>query len=152
MNQPLIRAVLLSSIACFMLCSPATATNMKTQSGIPAPAAKIVLQKGMSAETIMQHYGQPYEVTPIAAEPVKAEKWTYRRMSDSRIVQTANTERRVQSFIGLNNGGKSTIGDVIIPDYRLKLLRTYQVTNLLLIDGKLELGRQWQERSEQFAD
>jgi hypothetical protein len=44
------------------------------------------------------------------------------------------------------------LGQVVVPEYRLKYVVGYQVTALLMIDGRLQLGRQWYEREEKFAD
>jgi hypothetical protein len=44
------------------------------------------------------------------------------------------------------------IADTVIPVYRMKHRRTYQVTSLLLFDGKLVLAKQWREADESYVD
>jgi hypothetical protein len=39
-----------------------------------------------------------------------------------------------------------------VSEYRLKYIRDFQVTALLVVDGKLQLRRKWLAQDEQFAD
>jgi hypothetical protein len=113
--------------------------------------AKPVLDKGMDATTIIQLVGQPDEVTPLKSGAAKAETWIYRRKTAQTILQTANTQAFIPAMVGFDGGGM-VIGRAVVPQYRLKYIRDYQVTALLLVDGKLQLGRQWATQDEQFAD
>lgn len=118
----------------------------------PQPAkAKPVLDKGMDAATIIQLVGQPDEITPIKTDGGKAETWIYRRKIGQTVYQTANTQAFIPAMVGFQASGP-VIGKALVPEYRLKYLRAYQVTALLMVDGKLQLGRQWVAQDEQFAD
>ena len=137
-------------LACLpLLVSAASAADIKTVS--TDATGKPILEKGMAAESIIMLVGKPDEVTAKPSADVKAEQWTYRRIIKSTVIQTANTERRIPAFTGYTAAGP-IIGEAIEPDYRLKYARLYQITSLLMIDGKLFLGRQWQERREEFAN
>ena len=142
----------------FLLLSCATfftlilAAPVLRAAGPGAPAqAKPVLEKNMAAAEIVRLIGQPDEIQPMKAEGVKAEKWTYRRRVNQTVFQTANTQTTIPAMVGVDGGGM-VIGQAVVPDYRLKYAEIHQVTVLLLIDGRLHLGRQWFERTESFAD
>jgi hypothetical protein len=117
----------------------------------PATKAKPVLDKGMDAATIIQLVGQPDEITPLKTADGKAETWIYRRKTGQTVVQTANTQTTIPAMVGFQASGV-LIGRAIVPQYRLKYIRDYQITALLMVDGKLQLGRQWAAQDEQFAD
>ena len=123
------------------------------RSGETAASAKgkPVLEKGMEAAAIIKIAGQPDEVHPMKSEGVKAEKWIYRRKVDQTVFQTANTQAFIPALVGFDAGGM-VIGRAVVPEYRLKYAELHQVTALLIVDGKLHLGRQWFEQTEQFAD
>ena len=114
-------------------------------------AAKPVLAKGMEGTAIRQLIGQPDEIRGLNSPDVKAEKWIYRRKVTEGTYQTANMQTTIPAMVwGSERGMKQ--GEAIVPDYRLKFYRVYQVTALLIVDGKLEHGRQWTEREETFAN
>jgi hypothetical protein len=112
---------------------------------------KPVLEKGMPAEVILQLVGKPDEISPLKSGESQAETWIYRRKIGQTVHQTANTQKTIPAMTGFTASGP-TIGQAIVPDYRLKYVRAYQVTALLMVDGRLQLGRQWVARDEQFAD
>lgn len=134
---------------------PATLAFLLAASGALAagqPAAtQPVLEKGMEGAAIRQLVGQPTEIQALPASEVKAEKWIYRRKLTEGTYQTANTQAYLPAMVGFNAGGM-VVGKTLVPDYRLKFVKVYQVTALLLVDGKLERGRQWTEREESFAN
>lgn len=119
--------------------------------GFAAAKEKPVLEKGMPAAMIVQLVGQPDEITPLKSEEGQAETWIYRRKVGQTVHQTANTEASIPALTGFTASGP-TIGRAIVPDYRLKYVCAYQVTALLMVDGRLQLGRQWFSRDEQFAN
>ncbi len=114
-------------------------------------AGQPVLEKGMEGAAIKKIAGQPAEIQEMKADGVKAEKWIYRRILNEGTIQTANTQAYVPAMVGFDSGGMKT-GKTLVPEYRLKYVKVYQVTALLMVDGKLERGRQWTEREESFAD
>jgi len=113
--------------------------------------SKPVLDKGMDAATILQLAGKPDEVRPIKSNETKAETWIYRRKLGQTVFQTANTQAYIPAMVGFNAGGP-VIGQALVPDYRLKYARAYQMTALLMVDGKLHLAKQWVTQEEEFAD
>jgi hypothetical protein len=116
-----------------------------------ATKAKPVLEKGMDAAIILQLFGKPDEVIPLKTGETTAETWIYRRKTGQTIKQTANTQAFIPAMVGFQASGP-VIGKALVPEYRLKYIREYQVTALLIVDGKLQLGRQWIAQDEQFAD
>ncbi len=112
---------------------------------------KPVLDKGMAAAAIIQLVGQPNEITPIKSDSSKAETWVYRRKVGQTVFQTANTQAFIPAVVGFDSGGM-IMGKALVPDYRLKYAAAYQVTALLIVDGKLQLGRQWIQQTEEFAN
>jgi hypothetical protein len=130
-----------------LLVSTVGATAADSRSARTKP----VLEKGMPGTTIIQLVGKPDEINPIQAEGTHSETWIYRRKLDETVKQTANTQAYIPAMVGFDAGGV-VIGRALVPEYRLKYIRNYQVTALLMVDGKLQLGRQWVAQDEQFAD
>jgi len=116
-----------------------------------APAMKPALAKGMEGTVIRQLIGQPDEIRDLKSPEVKAEKWIYRRKVTEGTYQTANMQTTIPAMVWGGDSGMK-LGEAIVPDYRLKFYRVYQVTALLMVEGKLEHGRQWTEREESFAN
>jgi len=137
-------------LLCAVFSSLLLAAAPVLRAAAPAPA-KPVLGKGMAAAEIVRLIGRPDEIKPMKAEGVTAEQWIYRRKVDQTVYQTANTQNAIPALVGFDGGG-AVIGTAIVPSYRLKYAEQFQVTALLLIDGKLHLGRQWLEQTESFAD
>lgn len=115
-------------------------------------ATKPALEKGMTAEAILKVAGKPAEVVPLKTAEGKAEKWIYRRKIGQTVKQSADTQSFETRMIGFGGTGGVQLGPVAVPDYRIKYVVSYQVTALLMVDGKLQLGRQWAEREEKYAD
>jgi hypothetical protein len=118
---------------------------------IESTKTKPVLEKGMDAATIIQLVGKPDEISRLQSGEANAETWIYRRKINQTIHQTANTQAFIPAMVGFQASGP-VIGKALVPEYRLKYVRDYQVTALLMVDGKLQLGRQWLAQDEQFAD
>jgi hypothetical protein len=124
---------------------------LAASAGLCLAKEKPVIEKGMSHEMIVQLLGQPDEVNPLKTETGKAETWIYRRKVGQTVHQTANTQAFIPAMTGFTAGGV-TIGKALVPDYRLKHVEAFQVTALLMVDGKLQLARQWYARNEEFAN
>jgi hypothetical protein len=135
-------------VACFVFAMTA---GIALAAGEPTKQAKPVLQKGMDAASILRLVGKPDEISPLKSDTTAAETWIYRRKVGQTIQQTANTQAFIPAMVGFDAGGP-VIGKAVVPQYRLKYIREYQVTALLMVDGKLQLGRQWVTQDEQFAD
>jgi hypothetical protein len=125
----------------------------------PLPAAdtpakaKPVLQAGMDADTIIQLYGKPVEIQPMDNKAgLKAEKWIYRRKAREYTAQDASDIAMIPAFIGNTGTGSQMIADVPTLEFRVKFITVYQVTALLMVEGKLTIGKQWLEREERFTN
>lgn len=99
------------------------------------------LEKGMTAEGIIALIGKPAEVRAMDVPEGKAEVWTYRRLLNEQVRQNAASVTMVPAFKGMNGDGP-IIGDTPELNYHLEHVRDYQVTSLLMFDGKLVVGRQ----------
>lgn len=113
--------------------------------------SKPVLEKGMTADAIVQAVGKPDRIQPLQTSDGKAEKWIYRRKTGQTVSQTANTQGFIPAMTGVDGGGVK-VGTALVPTYRLKYISDYQVTALLMVNDQLQLGKQWTESDERFAD
>lgn len=141
MKLPSIIAPTLLAITCFTFTGGAVAATTST---------KPVLEKGMAGDTIIQLYGKPNVVQPMKNPEAKTEKWIYRRKTEDTTTQDASYINMVPAFIGISGTGQPMVADTPRLDFKLKHIRIYQVTALLMVDGKLVLGKQWTEREERF--
>lgn len=141
---PVIMKAKIASLAFLLSCVGAFAAAASA-------ACQPILEKGMAGAAIKQLVGAPVEIQDLKAGEVKAEKWIYRCILNEGTIQTANTQAYVPAMVGFDSGGMK-MGKTLVPEYRLKYVKVYQVTALLMINGKLERGRQWTEREESFAD
>lgn len=96
-----------------------------------------VLKVGSTADEIMQLVGKPLEVTPKPSPEGKAEVWTYRRVVSEQTEQVAGrvTNPQAASLPGV-------MGSTPEIQYRLVHYTIYQVTSLLLFNGKLITAKQ----------
>jgi len=132
----------------------AVAMTAATNPTPPAPgqeaaqlsSAKAPLEKGMTAAEIVARIGKPADVRPIAAPEGNAEVWTYRRLRHEHVQQVAATVTMAPALTGMNDHGTAAFGTVPDLDFHLEHVRDYQVTALLMFDGKLVMARQWMER------
>lgn len=117
-----------------------------------ATKAKPVLKKGMEADLILKNFGQPYEIKPMETpdKDTKVERWIYRRKVKETTIQTASGQTMVPTYSGFGGSGAPTITEVAVPEFRPKLVIIYQVTELLMINGKLELAKQWMGQEEKY--
>lgn len=116
-----------------------------------AKPAKPALEKGMSAEAIIKLIGKPAEVKPIPVpegETGKAETWIYRRDLGTRSIHVPIGTREVPAFAGIGVPESRQVSREII--YGMKTVRIYQVTSLLMFDGKLVVASQTQEKTENY--
>lgn len=109
-------------------------------------SATPVLEKGMTAEQIERIAGKPAEIRPLKAPEGKAESWIYRRVVDRQTRQIAATVRDVSTF----NGEAVGLGSAPELEFRLEHTTVYQVTALLMFDGKLVLAKQWREKDVRY--
>lgn len=145
-------------LAC-MVCGPASASDKAAPAASPAPAdapgkqdaksAKPAIQKGMTAAEIEKIIGKPNEIKPIEVGDTKGESWIYRRVAKRTMTQTAATLSMVPTYGGLGLQGDAIV-DVPEPEQRLEHVTIYQMTALLMVDGKLVASKQWLEKERHF--
>lgn len=116
------------------------------------PTGKPVLELGMDGATVIQLYGRPAEIQPMKNTDGKAEKWIYRRKAREYTTQTASGVTMIPAFIGNTGTGSPMIADTPILDFKVKFVTVYQVTALLMVEGKLTVGKQWLEQEEKFTN
>jgi hypothetical protein len=81
---------------------------------------------------------------------MKAERWIYRRKVKETSVQTASSQSTIPVYSGAGPGSTQAFTNVVVPEYRLKHITVYQVTELLMINGKLEVAKQWMGQEESY--
>ncbi|HEU5080578.1 MAG TPA: hypothetical protein VFT72_15305 [Opitutaceae bacterium] len=145
-----IRILLLSVLALAYSYAVWGGEPPEAKAGRPKANDKPTLQKGMLADDIIKQIGRPAEVKPMDAPEGKAEMWTYRRVVRQRVEQKATKVKMVPAFKGINGDGSANIGDTPDLDYQLEHITDYQMTALLIVDGKLVMARQWMEQTRQI--
>lgn len=95
------------------------------------------LEAGMTAEEVQRAIGKPIEIKPIVTPEGKAETWIYRR----QIGKNTTLDSIPTSFSSgaLPDSLLGTSGPV---EYRTKTTLVYQVTSLLMFQGKLVKAKQ----------
>ncbi len=135
------------------------ANAQTAQTDAPAaakPAAKkLVLEKGTAADDILKAYGQPDKIQPLetAAPEIKAETWIYRRKSGETVTQEhlADTVETYTFTTNVTNGnGSAQPVKISTPVLKTKRVTSYQVTSLLIVNGRLEVARLRQEKEESY--
>lgn len=142
------RSNLVTVLAAFALLAGASTLSAASSSAREKP----VLEKGMDAEAVLKSYGRPAEIQPIKNADAKAEKWIYRRKAREYTTQTASGVTMIPAFIGNTGTGTPIIAETPIIDFKIKFITVYQITALLMIDGRLTLGKQWLEQEEKFTN
>ena len=130
-------------IAAATPATPSTEKSAKNPHGWP------VLKKGMPADEVIRSIGKPESIKPMQTPEGKAEVWIYRRVANSVSRQAAVTTESVPAFNGIGVGNDSS-GSVTIPSYRMEHITVYQVSSLLMFDGKLVTATQKVEQESHF--
>jgi hypothetical protein len=126
--------------------SALTAPDQPQAESKAAPAAKGEIEKGMSGDQIVALIGKPATIEKLKDADAKAEKWIYRRAVNHRVEEQATTVANEGAFIGTAGGNNNTLGTRPVIQYGLKHIDTYRVTALLMVNGKLQMARQWNEQ------
>jgi len=112
------------------------------------------LDKGLDGDAILKSYGKPYEIKPMEVpdKDLKVERWIYRRKINESTTQTPVGYTTITPPNATINGtpNNSFTTTTQIPIYKLKRTTIYQVTELLMVENKLELAKQRTEREEAF--
>ncbi len=133
-----------AGIAADNAAGAATAGESRTKDGKP------VLDKGMTAETILRLVGKPDEIVPVAVSDGKAEKWIYRRFMGTEHLLDATTEETIPVFLRANLAEGNVMGTATRPIFNLKHVTKFQMTALLMYEGELVVAKQWQEVSQSY--
>lgn len=153
MNLRLISALLtcgLFSVVCVSAGSAAQPAQREAKSSTgeaKAKSGKPALAKGMTAEQVLKIAGKPDEIRPIKNAEAKAEAWIYRRVLERTSRETATHVMERPAFLGPGPSGE---GVAIDPVTRQERLTTYQVTWVLMIEGRMELAKQTREVERSF--
>lgn len=147
MKRMLILSLVLSAWA-IAADEPKSAAATKPEAPKDALAAKTVLKRGTPAEALEKQFGKPQEVKEITTPDGKGVAWVYKRLAKTVTRQVAATLETQPVYAGL--GQAVSIRDVAVPSYRLERTEIYQMTALLLIDGKLVTAKQWVTEQKQF--
>lgn len=110
--------------------------------------ARPMLEQGMSAEEIVKAIGRPNAVQPMRKSEGRAEVWVYRRVIDRTSMQVQTGVREVPAFVGPSSG--TSMGMVTEPVWGMEHRTVYQLTRLLLFDGKLVSWTQTREVTSTF--
>lgn len=147
------KPLLLSAfLACAVGCPFAIASSSADSSSAAADNAKSAkprVQQGMTADEVVARIGKPVEIKSIVTDAGTGESWIYRRVAKRLMNPVAPTVEKVPMWggPGLPNG---EIIDVNVPFQRLERVTIYQMTALLLIDGKVTASKQWFEQERLF--
>lgn len=134
-----------------LLASPlAHAASSDKSPTPPASSASRALNPGMSAEAIVKQIGRPVEITPIKVAEGQAEIWIYRRQLARETRHTPTSTQSVPAFVGVSGGGGAVIASRPSAVYSIENVTTYQVTSLLMFEGKLRVAKQTQETVRSF--
>lgn len=124
------------------------AASVPTSESSPNKTARPVLKTGMDAAAIRRLIGAPDEITPMETPEGKAETWNYRRVLDRQTRQVAATATNVPAFSGLPRD----MGTEVQLGYRTERTTIYQVSSLLMVEGKLILAKQWRSNVVSYDD
>lgn len=99
--------------------------------------SRAALEVGMTAQEVQGLVGKPVEIKPIEGSEGKAETWIYRRQ-----IGKNTTQDTIPS--GFSSGAlpASLLGTSGPVEYRTKITTNYQVTSLLMFEGKLVKAKQ----------
>ncbi|ATC65076.1 hypothetical protein CMV30_14540 [Nibricoccus aquaticus] len=116
----------------------------------PAASSNRTLNPGMSAEAIVKQIGRPLGITPIKVAEGQAEIWIYHRQLARETRHTSTSTQAVPAFVGVGGTGGAVIGTTSTAVYSIENITTYQVTSLLMFEGKLRVAKQSQEQTRSF--
>ncbi len=149
------KTLLLSAlIVCVIGCPVAIASSNASSSSAAtdrAKSAKPSVRQGMTADEVVALIGKPMEIKPIVTDAGTGESWIYRRVAKRLMNAVAPTVEKVPMWGGPGvNAANGEIIDVDVPFQRLERVTIYQMTALLLIDGKVTASKQWFEQERLF--
>jgi hypothetical protein len=136
-----------------LLSNAAFAADPATTPDAPdAAAKKKVIEQGMTGDEIAQLFGRPVEIKPMKMDDpaAKAEQWIYRRKLKETTSSSAIAPNAMPtvSLSDANNAAYQI--HVPVAQYRIQRITTYQLTALLMVNGRLAAAKQWTERTEDY--
>ncbi len=138
------------ALAGLLASSVAQAASTDSTAIAPASVANRTLNPGMSAEAIVKQIGRPLEITPIKVAEGQAEIWIYRRQLARETRHTPTSSQSIPAFVGISGNTGAVIGTTSTAVYSIENITTYQVTSLLMFEGKLRVAKQSQEQTRSF--
>lgn len=129
--------------------APAAADPKSTDATEAGKDKKKMIEKGMTGDQITELFGKPKEIKAVESpDPtLKVEQWIYRRQVRQVSVQVPVGTHTVPSYSGFSGPG-AAMTEAVETDYRQQLVTVYQVTALLMVNGKLQTAKQWNEQDE----
>jgi hypothetical protein len=144
MKTPIIPALILAlgSFACAVNAAEPPAAP-PAEKKAKEKKEKKPLAKGMTAEEVMQIVGKPAEVKAVESPEGNGEMWLYRRVAKRDTTQVATSVIDVPVFSPMSPNLEGTMKEVV---YSTQNVTYYQVTALLMVEGKLVYAKQWVEK------
>jgi hypothetical protein len=133
------------ALAGLLAASLAQASSTDSADSASPSVANRTLNPGMSAESIVKQIGRPVEITPIKVAEGQAEIWIYRRQLARETRHTPTSTQPIPAFVGVGGDGGAIIGTTSASVYSIENITTYQVTSLLMFEGKLRVAKQTKE-------
>jgi hypothetical protein len=106
-----------------------------------------VLKVGSTTDEIIAQVGKPLEVAPMKTASGTAESWIYRRVLDQQTKQVAEASRGA-AVVEPAHGIVSAGVEMPETEYHTEYVTTYQITELLIFNGKLAASKQHVETRE----
>jgi len=147
-----LRLPIVLSFLCLLLPA-AFAADATPQAAASDPAAKKkVIEKGMTGDEIAGLFGRPAEIKPMKQDDptVQAEQWIYRRKLKETTASSAAAPNSTPSFSMSDANNAAYQVHVPTTQYRIQRTTVYQLTALLMVNGRLEAAKQWTEQTEAY--
>jgi len=142
----------LTAVLCLLLNAALAAEPATAPAAAEAPAKKKVIEPGMNGDEIARLFGRPVEIKPMKTDDAaaKAEQWIYRRKLKETTSSSAAAPNAMPT-VSLSDANNAAY-QIHVPtaQYRIQRITTYQVTALLMVNGRLEAAKQWTERTEDY--
>jgi outer membrane protein assembly factor BamE (lipoprotein component of BamABCDE complex) len=150
-----LRAILTAFVAALLVAGCATgdqaAATATPPNSLLAKGELPVLKVGATADEIIRLVGKPLQIAAMPSPNGKAETWTYRRILDQQTTQVAEASRG-PAVIEPAHGIVSAGTEMAETEYHTVYVTTYQVTSLLMFNGKLAASKQRIEKTQSLND
>ena len=152
MKNPLIsRSAALSTAFLIAVCGLTATTNEPVVPSETSKHGKPKLVLGMTDAQVRQIVGAPLAIEPVdLSDSTKAERWRYRRVVRTESSYDSPDIEQRFAFVGPGRGDSNNIDIIGVPDVRVKRTDVVQMSELIMVEGKLVMARQWTEREVKF--